>query len=59
MSASHAVGPRAPEVVWAPCPTCWGQRQILELVAAADGEGDLLVPRSCPDCMGIGDVLRT
>jgi hypothetical protein len=57
MSADSAVSPVAPPAVWAPCPTCWGQRRILELVAAANGEGDLLVPRSCPGCLGVGEVL--
>jgi hypothetical protein len=58
VSAPDAVGARAPGAVWVTCPTCWGQRQILELVATAGGEGDVLVPRPCPACLGIGDVLR-
>jgi hypothetical protein len=51
-----ALGPAAPALVWSPCPTCWGQRQILEVVAAANGEGELLVPRLCPGCLGVGEV---
>lgn len=37
---------------WRPCPTCWGQRRIYE---NPNGEG--LVPRTCPACLGIGDDL--
>jgi hypothetical protein len=59
MSAAKAIGPAAPAVVWIPCPTCWGQRQIFEVVAAANGEGDMLVPHSCPGCLGIGEVPRS
>ncbi|HSJ73117.1 MAG TPA: hypothetical protein VK904_02275 [Miltoncostaeaceae bacterium] len=55
----NALGPLAPAVVWVPCPTCWGQRRILELVAAANGDGDLLLPRTCPGCLGIGEVPRS
>jgi hypothetical protein len=58
VSAPDAVGALAPGAVWVPCPTCWGQRLILELVASAGGEGDVLIPRSCPACLGIGDVLQ-
>jgi hypothetical protein len=58
VSAPAALGPSAAPVVWLPCPTCWGQRRILEVVPAANGEGDLLVPRSCPGCLGVGEVAR-
>jgi hypothetical protein len=43
---------------WAPCPTCWGQRQIWEPEEASNGEGRVLVPHACPDCLGIGEVVR-
>jgi hypothetical protein len=58
MSAPNAIGSATTAVVWVPCATCWGQRQILEVVAAANGEGDLLVPHSCPGCLGVGEVPR-
>jgi hypothetical protein len=58
MSAPSALGPSVPVGIWVPCPTCWGQRRILEPVAAANGEGDLLVAMPCPACLGVGDVLR-
>ena len=41
--------PEAP-AVWSPCPTCWGQRRILE-----DWNGEGLVPQACPTCLGIGE----
>jgi hypothetical protein len=58
MSATDALGSAAPAVVWVPCPTCWGQRRILELVAAPNGEGGLLLPRTCPGCLGVGELPR-
>lgn len=33
-------------MVWKPCPTCWGQRRIIE-----DGMWIL-----CWTCLGVGDV---
>jgi hypothetical protein len=59
MSAPRAAGPVVPAVVWVPCPTCWGQRRILELVAVGNGDGNRLVARSCPGCLGVGEVLRS
>ncbi len=38
--------------VWAPCPTCWGQRRIY---VNHNDEG--LVPHTCPACLGIGETL--
>ena len=43
--------PLAPDPVWEPCPFCWGQRRIFH--RAANGEG--LVPRPCPSCLGVGE----
>jgi hypothetical protein len=43
---------------WTPCAMCWGQRRIWESVAAANGEGPVLVATACPACLGIGEVLR-
>lgn len=39
-----------PPAIWAPCPTCWGQRRIY-----ADRNGEGLVPHACPDCLGMGE----
>lgn len=39
-----------PAAIWAPCPTCWGQRQIFE-----DFNGEGLVPCTCPTCLGLGE----
>jgi hypothetical protein len=36
--------------IWTPCPTCWGQRRIYE-----DLNGEGLVPRACPGCLGLGE----
>lgn len=36
--------------VWEPCATCWGQRRIFE-----DCNGEGLVPRMCPTCLGLGE----
>ena len=55
MSAA-ATGNPAPAVTWRPCPMCWGQRRIFELVPAPNGEGDLHLARRCPGCLGIGEV---
>ncbi len=55
MSAA-VTGPDASAVAWRTCPTCWGQRRILELVPAPNGEGHLHLPRACPRCLGIGDL---
>lgn len=38
-------------MAWAPCPTCWGQRRILE--PARNGEG--LVAVACQGCLGVGE----
>jgi len=35
---------------WAPCGLCWGQRRIFE-----DCNGEGLVPRGCPACLGVGE----
>jgi hypothetical protein len=43
---------------WAPCPTCWGQRQIWTRVEAPNGEGAMLVAGTCPGCLGVGEVVR-
>jgi hypothetical protein len=58
VSAPAALGPCAAPIVWDSCPTCWGQRRIFEVVYAANGEGGLLLPRSRPGCLGIGEVTR-
>jgi hypothetical protein len=54
--SAPALGPAHPAVVWVTCPTCWGQRQIFELFAAPNGDGDLLVPHACPGCLGVGEL---
>lgn len=36
---------------WKPCPSCWGQRRQY----AQGSEGTWFV-RTCPRCLGIGDV---
>jgi hypothetical protein len=41
----------ATPVVWAPCPTCWGQRRI---VCRPEGRGWELV--TCYGCLGVGEV---
>ena len=38
-------------LVWAPCPICWGQRQI---VCRPEGRGYELV--TCYGCLGVGEV---
>jgi hypothetical protein len=48
-TSSHAAG-----MAWAPCGTCWGQRQILE--PALNGEG--LIGVACTTCLGSGETLR-
>jgi hypothetical protein len=58
VSAPAALGPCAAPIMWDSCPTCWGQRRIFEVVYAANGEGGLLLPRSRPGCLGIGEVTR-
>ncbi len=40
-----------PAAAWSSCPTCWGQRRILE-----DRNGEGLVPLACPACLGLGEV---
>jgi hypothetical protein len=47
-----------PTRVWAPCPYCWGQRRIWAPLPAANGEGAVLLARDCPQCLGVGEVLR-
>lgn len=37
---------------WIPCPTCWGQRIIMEPI------GGGWARCSCPTCMGIGEIVR-
>jgi hypothetical protein len=46
------------ELLWAQCPTCWGQRKIWEPQEAANGEGVILVAHACDGCLGIGEVIR-
>ena len=51
-----ATGPHmAPALtaVWSPCPTCWGQRIVLD-----QAELGGFFPVDCPTCMGIGEVVR-
>ena len=43
----------ATPVVWAPCPTCWGQRRI---ACRPEGQGWELV--TCYGCLGVGEVLQ-
>jgi hypothetical protein len=43
---------------WTSCAACWGQRRIWESVPAANGEGQVLIATACPECLGIGEVLR-
>ena len=47
---STAIQVTFPSPVWAPCPTCWGQRRIFE-----DRNGEGLVPCTCPECLGLGE----
>ena len=42
----------APQAIWAPCPTCWGQRRVY-----TDHNGEGLVPHACPGCLGMGERL--
>lgn len=51
--APHDAAP----ATWAPCPICWGQRQILVREQALNGEGAVLRPASCETCLGLGEVL--
>ena len=51
-STTEALSPH-----WTPCAMCWGQRRIWETVAAANGEGDVLIATACTACLGIGEVL--
>jgi hypothetical protein len=48
---------RRPEAGWVSCPTCWGQRRILERERLAGSARAVLVARPCPGCLGIGEVL--
>lgn len=43
---------------WASWPPCWGQRRLWDPVQAANGEGAILVAAACPECLGLGEVLR-
>jgi hypothetical protein len=43
---------------WVNCPSCWGQRRIWEFVEAGNGEGRIPVSETCPECMGLGELLR-
>jgi hypothetical protein len=42
----------AHELIWQPCPMCWGQR----VQYAMDNHGRLAWRRPCPTCLGLGDV---
>lgn len=53
--AQRGSQPPAPTAVWAPCGVCAGQRRLLE--PARNGEG--LVPRTCPMCLGVGETHRS
>lgn len=46
-------GPTETRMVWAPCPTCWGQRRIM---CRPEGRGYELV--ACFGCLGVGEVLQ-
>ncbi|MDX6556595.1 MAG: hypothetical protein QOD86_2790 [Miltoncostaeaceae bacterium] len=48
---------RRSEAGWVSCPTCWGQRRILENERLAGSRRAVLVARPCPGCLGIGEVL--
>lgn len=50
MARLRPVTPVTP-LVWAPCPTCWGQRRI---VCRPEGRGYELV--TCYGCLGVGEV---
>ena len=43
--------------IWIPCPTCWGQRRILEPDRAPGAPRAGLVARPCPGCLGVGEVI--
>jgi hypothetical protein len=45
-----AIDPTTTLDTWAPCGLCWGQRRIFE-----DRNGEGLVPRVCPACLGVGE----
>ena len=46
-----AAGAPLDELVWVPCPTCWGQRQLW------CARGGVLAHETCPECYGIGGRL--
>jgi len=48
---------RRADATWIPCPTCWGQRRILEPDRAPGAARGALVATPCPDCLGIGEVV--
>ena len=50
-------GARRATATWIPCPTCWGQRRILEPDRAPGAPCGALVARACPGCLGIGEVV--
>ena len=58
VTARPAAAARAPSPAWSPCPHCWGQRRIWTPEEARNGEGAILVATTCPECLGLGDVLR-
>lgn len=54
---NHALRPHrdlTPTSVWVPYGVCAGQRRLFE--PARNGEG--LVPRTCPMCLGVGETHR-
>lgn len=51
-----ATGPHMAPVltsVWRPCPTCWGQRIVID--CGPDGG---YFPVGCPTCLGLGEIVK-
>lgn len=46
--------PTSEPLVWAPCPTCWGQGRVLEMAPAGNGEGTVSRWGTCSGCLGVG-----
>jgi hypothetical protein len=54
-----AAPPASQHLVWAPCPTCWGQGRILEVAPAGNGEGAVSRWGTCSGCLGVGAAPST
>lgn len=58
--AGPAIGTAAARdaLAWIPCPTCWGQRRILEPDRTPGAGRRALVAQTCPRCLGVGEVME-